>query len=35
MPKMTPETLVDLEQIKRLKAAYCRCVDTKCWEELR
>ena len=31
----TLETLMDLEEIKRLKAAYCRCVDTKQWEALR
>lgn len=26
---MTPQDLVELEQIRRLKHAYCRCVDTK------
>ena len=30
----TPEQLVDIEAICRLKYAYARCVDTKDWEEL-
>jgi len=29
------QTLLDLEQIKRLKAAYCRYLDTKQWPRLR
>lgn len=29
------ETLLALERIKRLKAAYCRYLDTKQWERLR
>ncbi len=29
---MTPEDLVVIEQIKQLKARYCRLMDTKQWE---
>ncbi len=29
---MTPELLVEVEQIKALKYAYLRCLDTKDWE---
>ena len=29
------ERLLDLERVKRLKAEYCRFVDTKQWERLR
>ncbi|CAN5512980.1 nuclear transport factor 2 family protein [soil metagenome] len=32
---LTPERLVELERIKRLKYAYLRCVDQKLYEELR
>jgi hypothetical protein len=32
---LTPERLVELERIKRLKAAYLRCVDQKSYDELR
>jgi len=31
---MTPETLVEIEQIKRLKYKYMRCLDQKLWEEM-
>jgi hypothetical protein len=31
---MTPEDLVELEAIKRLKYKYMRCLDQKRWEEL-
>jgi hypothetical protein len=31
---MTPEDLVEIELIKRLKYAYARCIDTKNWAEL-
>ncbi|MEZ4332254.1 MAG: nuclear transport factor 2 family protein [Myxococcota bacterium] len=31
---MTIETLLAIEEIKRLKYAYMRCVDTKGWEEM-
>lgn len=31
---MTPEELTDLEEIKRLKYAYLRCLDTKDWTAL-
>lgn len=31
---MTPEDLIELEAIKRLKYAYFRCVDQKRWDEL-
>ena len=31
---MTPEDLVELEQIKRLKYAYARCLDLKLWDEI-
>lgn len=33
-PGMTPDDLVELEQIKRLKYAYARCLDLKCWDEI-
>ena len=32
---MTPEDLVEIELIKRLKYAYMRCIDQKLWDELR
>jgi SnoaL-like domain len=32
---MTPEDLVEMEHIKRLKYAYMRCIDQKLWTELR
>ena len=32
---MTPEDLVEMELIKRLKYAYMRCIDQKLWAELR
>ncbi len=31
---MTPDELVEIEAIKRLKYAYSRCLDTKAWDEL-
>ena len=31
---MTPEDLVELEAIKRLKYAYARCLDLKLWDEI-
>lgn len=31
---MTPDDLVELEAIKRLKYAYLRCLDQKRWDEL-
>ena len=31
---MTPEDLVEFEQIKRLKYKYMRCLDQKRWDEL-
>ena len=31
---MTPDDLVEFEQIKRLKYAYARCLDLKLWDEL-
>ena len=31
---MTPENLVDIEQIKRLKYKYLRCLDQKLWDEM-
>ena len=31
---MTPEDLVEIEQIKQLKYKYMRCVDQKLWQEL-
>ena len=33
-PPMTPDDLVELEQIKRLKYAYARCLDLKLWDEI-
>jgi hypothetical protein len=32
--RLTPEDLVDLEEIKRVKYAYLRCLDTKDWDGL-
>ena len=34
LPGMTPEDLVEFEQIKRLKYAYARCLDLKLWDEI-
>ena len=34
LPTMTPEDLVEIEQIKRLKYRYARCLDLKLWDEL-
>ena len=31
---MTPEELVEIELIKRVKYAYARCLDLKRWDEL-
>jgi hypothetical protein len=31
---MTPEDLVEMEQIKRLKYKYLRCLDQKLWDEM-
>ena len=31
---MTPEDLIEIEEIKRLKYAYFRCIDQKLWDEL-
>jgi hypothetical protein len=31
---MTPEDLVEIEEIKRLKYRYMRCLDQKLWDEL-
>ena len=31
---MTPEDLVEIEQIKRLKYKYLRCLDQKLWDEM-
>lgn len=31
---MTPEDLVEIEAIKRLKYAYARCLDQKRWDEM-
>lgn len=31
---MTPEDLVEIEQIKQLKYRYLRCLDQKLWDEL-
>ena len=31
---MTPEELVEIECIKRVKYAYARCLDLKGWDEL-
>lgn len=33
-PPMTPEDLVEIEAIKRLKYAYARCLDQKLWDEI-
>jgi len=30
-----PDRLVDIEQIRQLKARYCRLLDTKRWQDLR
>lgn len=35
MTTTTPEDLVEIEAIKRLKYAYLRCLDQKRWTELR
>jgi hypothetical protein len=32
---MTPEDLVEIEAIKRLKYRYVRCLDQKLWDEIR
>jgi hypothetical protein len=32
---MTPEDLVEIEEIKRLKYKYVRCIDQKLWDEIR
>jgi len=32
---MTPEELVEIEQIKQVKYKYMRCIDRKRWDELR
>ncbi|MEQ8395977.1 nuclear transport factor 2 family protein [Thalassobaculum sp.] len=34
MPTTDPNRLLDIEAIKRLKAEYCRFVDTKQWDRL-
>ena len=34
LPLMTHEDLVEIEQIKRLKYAYARCLDLKRWDEI-
>lgn len=34
LPRMTPEDLVEIEQIKRLKYRYARCLDLKLWDEI-
>ena len=31
---MTPETLVEIEEIKQLKYRYMRCLDQKLWDEV-
>ena len=31
---MTPEDLVEMEQIKQLKYRYLRCLDQKLWDEI-
>ncbi len=31
---MTPDDLVEMEQIKRLKYRYLRCLDQKLWDEI-
>ena len=31
---MTPEDLVEIELIKRLKYKYARCLDQKLWDEI-
>jgi hypothetical protein len=31
---MTPEDLVEMEQIKQLKYKYLRCLDQKLWDEI-
>ena len=31
---MTPDDLVEIEQIHQLKYRYVRCIDTKAWDEL-
>lgn len=32
--RLTPEDLVDIEEIKRVKYAYLRCLDTKDWDAI-
>ena len=32
---MTPEDLVEIEQIKRLKYRYLRCLDQKLWDQVQ
>jgi hypothetical protein len=32
---LTPEALVEIERIRRLKYAYLRCLDQKRWDDLR
>src|SRR3954470_16584112 len=34
LPRMTPEDLVEIELIKRLKYRYMRCLDQKLWDEM-
>ena len=34
LPRMTPEDLVEIELIKRLKYKYARCLDQKLWAEI-
>src|SRR5436853_743832 len=34
LPRMTPEDLVEIELIKRLKYRYARCLDLKLWNEI-
>src|SRR6266513_677403 len=34
LPRMTPEDLVEIELIKRLKYRYARCLDLKLWDDI-
>jgi hypothetical protein len=34
VPRVTPDDLVEIEAIKRLKYAYVRCLDQKSWDEI-
>ena len=34
LPRMTPDDLVEIELIKRLKYRYARCLDQKLWDEI-